>query len=58
MDATVFMADPQATFERVWQVVPEFWGDAPHPMLTAVGLTWLDGFDFEIKVAAKLLFSD
>jgi enamine deaminase RidA (YjgF/YER057c/UK114 family) len=27
---------------------------APHPTLTAVGVTWLYGFQFEIKVIAKL----
>ncbi|MFJ3486770.1 RidA family protein [Pseudomonas sp. NPDC090202] len=54
IDVTVFMVDPQSTFERVWAVVPEFWGEAPHPTLTAVGVTWLYGFDFEIKVIAKL----
>jgi len=54
VDVTVFMVDPQSTFERIWQVVPEFWGAAPHPTLTAVGVTWLYGFDFEIKVVAKL----
>ncbi|TPQ25371.1 RidA family protein [Cupriavidus pinatubonensis] len=54
VDVTVFMVDPQSTFERVWQIVPEFWGEAPHPALTAVGVTWLYGFDFEIKVIAKL----
>ncbi|WP_373377755.1 RidA family protein [Cupriavidus nantongensis] len=54
VDVTVFMVDPQSTFERVWQVVPEFWGDAPHPTLTAIGVTWLYGFNFEIKVVAKL----
>lgn len=54
VDVTVFMVDPQATFERIWEVVPEFWGEAPHPTITAVGVTWLYGFDFEIKVIAKL----
>jgi enamine deaminase RidA (YjgF/YER057c/UK114 family) len=54
VDVTVFMVDPQSTFERVWQVVPEFWGEAPFPNVTAVGVTWLYGFDFEIKVIAKL----
>jgi hypothetical protein len=34
--------------------VPEYWGEAPHPTLTAVGVTWLYGFKFEIKVIAKL----
>lgn len=54
VDVTVFMVDPQSTFERIWQVVPEFWGNAPHPTLTAVGVTWLYGFEFEIKVIARL----
>ncbi len=54
IDVTVFMVDPQAIFERVWSVVPEYWGEAPHPTLTAVGVTWLYGFQFEIKVIAKL----
>ncbi len=54
IDVTVFMVDPQSTFEKAWEVVPEFWGQAPHPTITAVGVTWLYGFDFEIKVIAKL----
>ena len=54
IDVTVFMVDPHTTFERIWEVVPEFWGEAPHPTITAVGVTWLYGFDFEIKVVAKL----
>ncbi|WP_136066902.1 RidA family protein [Modicisalibacter radicis] len=54
VDVTVFMVDPQSTFETAWSVVSEFWGNAPHPTLTAVGVTWLYGFDFEIKVIAKL----
>ena len=54
VDVTVFMVDPQSTFETAWKVVPEFWGSAPHPTLTAVGVTWLYGFDFEIKVIANL----
>ncbi|AFK60785.1 endoribonuclease L-PSP [Advenella kashmirensis WT001] len=53
IDVTVFMVDPQATFETIWKVVPEYWGQAPYPTLTAVGVTWLYGFDFEIKVIAK-----
>lgn len=54
IDVTVFMVDPKSIFERVWSVVPEFWGNAPHPTLTAVGVTWLYGFQFEIKVIARL----
>jgi len=54
VDVTVFMVDPQSTFETIWSVVPEFWGSAPHPTVTAVGVTWLYGFQFEIKVIARL----
>ncbi|AZC36759.1 RidA family protein [Pseudomonas chlororaphis] len=54
IDVTVFIVDPETRFETIWKVVPEFWGQAPHPTLTAVGVTWLYGFDFEIKVIAKL----
>jgi enamine deaminase RidA (YjgF/YER057c/UK114 family) len=54
VDVTVFIVDPAAKLARIWPVVEEFWGDAPHPTLTGVGVTWLSGFDFEIKVVAKL----
>jgi enamine deaminase RidA (YjgF/YER057c/UK114 family) len=54
VDVTVFMVDPESKFETIWKVVPEFWGNAPHPTLTAVGVTWLYGFEFEIKVIARL----
>jgi len=54
VDVTVFMVDPQTQFERIWSVAQAYWGQAPHPTLTAVGVTWLYGFEFEIKVIAKL----
>jgi len=54
VDVTVFMVDPESKFETIWKVVPEYWGGAPHPTLTAVGVTWLYGFQFEIKVIARL----
>lgn len=54
IDVTGFIVDPAKNFETVWAVVPEFWGNAPHPTLTCIGVTWLYGFDFEIKVIAKL----
>lgn len=54
VDVTVFIVDPASRFERIWTVVPECWGDAPYPNITCVGVTWLYGFDFEIKVVAKL----
>lgn len=55
IDVTVFIVDPASKFERIWKVVVgEYWGEAPHPTVTAIGVTWLYGFDFEIKVIAKL----
>ncbi|WP_339539205.1 RidA family protein [Pseudomonas sp. RA_15y_Pfl2_54] len=55
VDVTVFIVDPQSKLEAIRNVVlSEFWGDAPHPTVTAVGVTWLYGFDFEIKVIARL----
>jgi enamine deaminase RidA (YjgF/YER057c/UK114 family) len=54
VDVTVFIVDPEAHFERVWHVVQDYWGEAPHPTATAVGVTWLYGFQFEIKVIARI----
>jgi enamine deaminase RidA (YjgF/YER057c/UK114 family) len=54
IDVTMFVVDPQTNFDTVWQIVPEYWGAAPHPALTGVGVTWLYGFQFEIKVVAQL----
>jgi len=54
IDVTVFIVDPESTLDTVWKVLPEFWGNAPHPTLTGIGVTWLYGFRFEIKVIAKL----
>jgi enamine deaminase RidA (YjgF/YER057c/UK114 family) len=54
IDVTVFMVNPDTHFERAWAVAAEYWGEAPYPTATAVGVTWLAGFQFEIKVIAKL----
>ncbi|MCX2862401.1 RidA family protein [Paucibacter sp. PLA-PC-4] len=54
IDVTVFMVNPQEHFERAWAVAAEYWGEAPYPTATAIGVTWLSGFQFEIKVIAKL----
>lgn len=54
VDVTVFMVDPESKFEQMWGVAQEYWGQAPYPNVTAVGVTWLYGFQFEIKVIAKI----
>ena len=51
VDVTVFIVDPASTFERIWRIVPR---QAPYPTLTGVGVTWLYGFDVELKVIARL----
>lgn len=54
VDVTVFIVDPVTKFDTIMKVLPDYWGEAPHPTLTGVGVTWLYGFEFEIKVIAKL----
>ncbi|VXB59364.1 putative mRNA endoribonuclease [Luteimonas sp. 9C] len=54
VDVTFFIVDPASRFEQAWRIVPEYWGEAPFPTATVVGVTWLAGFDFEIKVVARL----
>ncbi|VVP56330.1 RidA family protein [Pseudomonas fluorescens] len=54
VDTTIFMLEPDSKFETIWKVVAEYWGEAPYSTVTAVGVTWLAGFDFEIKVIVKL----
>lgn len=54
VDVTVFLVDPEKTMDTVWKVLPDYWGNAPYPTLTGIGVTWLYGFQFEIKVIATL----
>ena len=54
VDFTVFIVNPEALMPIFFKVKDEFWGEAPYPPLTGIGATWLYGFDFELKVTAKL----
>lgn len=54
VDVTLFVVNPEANLPVIWPVVQQCWGPPPHPALTGVGVTWLSGFQFEIKVVAKL----
>lgn len=54
IDVTVFVVDPEKNLDTVWKVLPDYWGQAPHPTLTGIGVTWLYGFQFEIKVIARV----
>ncbi|GJD61136.1 RidA family protein [Methylobacterium frigidaeris] len=54
VDVTTFHTDPAAQFDTVMRVRDRVIGEAPYPNWTAVGVTWLAGFDFEIKVIARI----
>ncbi len=51
---TSFHTDPEKQFDTVLKVKDEVFTEKPYPNWTAIGVTWLAGFDFEIKVIAKL----
>ncbi|MGK8544514.1 RidA family protein [Enterobacter cloacae] len=53
VDVTLFVVDPESNLDAIWSVLPEYW-EAPYPTLTGIGVTWLYGFQFEIKVIARL----
>jgi enamine deaminase RidA (YjgF/YER057c/UK114 family) len=54
VDVTTFHTAPEAQFETWLHVKNEAFPAAPYPSWTAVGVTWLAGFDFEIKVVARV----
>lgn len=54
VDFTFYVVDPEKMLPIAFKVRDEFLGDPPYPTLTAVGVTWLYGFHFELKVVAKL----
>ncbi|WP_341897657.1 RidA family protein [Ferrovibrio terrae] len=54
VDVTSFHTDPATQFDTFMAVRAEEIGEAPWPTWTALGVTWLAGFDFEIKVVARV----
>lgn len=54
VDVTTFHTDPERQFDTVLAVKNDMFPQAPYPSWTALGVTWLAGFDFEIKVVARL----
>ena len=54
VDVTSFHTDPENQFGTIMKVKAEVFPAAPYPNWTAVGVTWLAGFDFEIKVIARI----
>ena len=54
VDVTTFHTDPQNQFETVQAVRLKVLKEKPYPNWTAIGVNWLAGFDFEIKVIARI----
>lgn len=54
IDVTTFHTDAEAQLPLLMPVKKRFFPAPPFPTWTAVGVTWLAGFDFEIKVIARL----
>ena len=54
IDVTSFHTDPENQFGDIMAVKGVVFDRAPYPNWTAVGVTWLSGFDFEIKVVARI----
>jgi enamine deaminase RidA (YjgF/YER057c/UK114 family) len=54
VDVTTFHTDPEHQFDTVLKVKDAIFPSAPYPNWTAIGVNWLAGFDFEIKVIARI----
>lgn len=54
IDVTSFHTDPEAQFETIMAAKGRAFPQAPFPTWTAIGVNWLAGFDFEIKVIARI----
>ncbi len=54
VDITTFYTDPEKQLATAAAVRSEFFKSPPYPSLTGLGVNWLAGFDFEIKVIARI----
>ncbi|MDU1949870.1 MAG: RidA family protein [Atlantibacter hermannii] len=54
IDVTTFHTDPEMQFPTIMAIKNSVFPQPPYPNWTAVGVTWLAGFDFEIKVIARI----
>lgn len=54
VDVTTFHTDPENQFETFLKVKDRNFSAPPYPTWTAIGVNWLAGFDFEIKVIARI----
>ena len=54
VDVTTFHTDPEKQFDTIMEVKQRMFSAPPYPNWTAIGVNWLAGFDFEIKVIARI----
>ncbi|HFT7192020.1 RidA family protein [Enterobacter ludwigii] len=54
IDVTTFHTDPENQFSTIMVAKKLAFPRPPYPNWTAVGVNWLAGFDFEIKVIARI----
>ncbi|MBF4885852.1 RidA family protein, partial [Cronobacter malonaticus] len=54
VDVPTFHPDPERQSPAIRAVKQAFSPAPPYPNWTAVGVNWLAGFDFEIKVIARI----
>ena len=54
VDVTTFHTDPENQFPAIMEVKQRVFSQRPYPNWTAIGVNWLAGFDFEIKVIARI----
>ena len=54
VDVTTFHTDPENQFGTIMAAKQEIFPQQPYPNWTALGVNWLAGFDFEIKVIARI----
>ncbi|MGO4449445.1 RidA family protein [Phyllobacterium sp. TAF24] len=54
VDVTTFHTDPENQFGTIMAVKQKIFSTRPYPNWTAIGVNWLAGFDFEIKVIARI----
>jgi enamine deaminase RidA (YjgF/YER057c/UK114 family) len=54
VDVTTFHTHPESQFATVLKVKDKHFDVPSYPNWTAIGVNWLAGFDFEIKVIARI----
>jgi len=54
VDVTTFHTDPENQFGTIMEIKQKVFKAPPYPNWTAIGVNWLAGFDFEIKVIARI----